>query len=455
MKTLYIQNKDLTVDKKNTFLTTDISSGTTLTVQSIVGFAINKIVCIGEIGEENSEIVKTHSSTVPTGTTITLLAALTFSHNRGAKVYLINYNQVEVSWSATTTGVKTVLDTIDIQSDQDETIYNDSVKTSGYYFTRFKDSINTTYTEYSDPVAYAGYGANTVWAIKNRALKDLGEKVDGIIITDSWLNEALWEGRRELDEDEGVGRWSFRIKRNANVDSIIPGTYQMTLPTDLRRPNTAENILSIRIGQDSRPLEYQDIVRFNKNYYGIQHTTLDGAVADTDTSISLIDSGDFDESGTISVAAVSVATIVDSITYTANTEATETLSGVTGIQTGGHTTGRDVWQNASFGLPSAFTVNGENKKAEFDLPFNDDYAGENVYMDYYATLPVYDSDSDVLDEPEYGLFVDFLKWKIKYRKSNGNLSPAKDGDYLLWEKKKKSFIAKERLGQDIYIIPDI
>jgi len=78
-----------------------------------------------------------------------------------------------------------------------------------------------------------------------------------------------------------------------------------------------------------------------------------------------------------------------------------------------------------------------------------------VYMDYYATLPVYDSDSDVLDEPEYGLFVDWLKWKIKYRKSNGNLNPAKDGDYLLWEKKKKSFIAKERLGQDIYIIPDI
>ena len=455
MKTLFIQNKNLTIDKKNTFLTTDISSGSTLTVQSIVGFAINKILCIGEIGEENSEIVKTHSSTAPSGTTITLLSALTFSHNRGTKVYLIDWNQAEVSWCATKTDTKTVLATIDIQSDQAETIYKDSAKTSGYYFTRFKDSINTTYTDYSDPVAYAGYGANTVWAIKNRALDDLGEKIDGKIITNSWLNEALWEGRRELDQDEGISKWSFRIKRNANVGSIIPGTYQLILPPDLRRPNTAENILSIRIGQDGRPLDYQDTVRFNKNYYGIYHTTLNGAVADTDTSITLTASGDFDESGTIKVAAVSVATTIDSIDYTANNEATNTLSGVTGIKTDGHTSGREVWQDASFGLPSAFTIDGENKKAEFDLPFDDDYAGEIVWMDYYSALPVYDSDSDELDEPEYDLFVDFLKWKIKYKKSNGTLSPAKDGDFLLWEKKKKSFIVKEQLGQSVYFIPDI
>jgi hypothetical protein len=192
MKNLYILNTDLTVDKKNTFLTTDISSGgSTLTVRSIVGLAIDKIICIGEIGEENSEIVKTHSATAPTGTTITLASTLTFNHNRGTKVYIIDYDQIEVSWCATTTGVKTVLDTINIQSDQDETLYSDITETTGYYFSRFKDSINTTYSDYSDPIAFGGLGANTVWSIKHRALTDLGEKVDGEIISDSWLNEAL------------------------------------------------------------------------------------------------------------------------------------------------------------------------------------------------------------------------------------------------------------------------
>ena len=456
MKTLFISNTDLTTDQKNTFLTTDIASGgSTLTIQSIVGFAINKILYIGE-GEENSEIVKTHSSTAPSGTTVTLSSALTFSHNRGTKVYIIDYNQVEISWSATTTGTKTVLDTIDIQPDQDETIYKDEAKTSGYYFSRFVNDIPTpdTYSNYSDPIPYTGYGANTVWSIKNRALSDLGEKIDGKIISNSWLSEALWEGRRELDQDKGISKWSFRIKRNANVGDIIPGTYQLTLPTDLRKPNTNENILSLRIGQDSRSLTYEDIVRFNRHYQGVHHTTLNGAVADTDTEITLTDSGDFDESGTIKVAAVDVATIVDSIVYTANTEATHELSGVTGIQTGGHTSGMDVWQNASFGLPTSYTINGEEKKAEFDIPFSDTYAGENIYSDYYATLPEYDSDADELDEPEYDLFINWLKWKIKYKKSNGKLKPTKDGDYLEWSKRKVDLISKEKLGQNIYFIPN-
>jgi hypothetical protein len=457
MRTLFINNNDLTVDKKSTFLTTDIVSGSsTLSVISIIGFAVNQILCIGEIGEENSEIVKTHSSTAPSGTTITLASALTFSHNRGTKVYIIDYDQVEISWAATTTGTKTVLDTISIQSDQDETIYKDESKSSGYYFSRFVNSVPTpdTYSDYSDPISYSGYGANTVWAIKNRALNDLGEKIDGVIISNSWLNEALWEGRRELDEDEGVGKWSFRIKRNYNAGSIIPGTYQLTLPTNLRKPNTAENILSIRIGEDGQPLDYEDIVRFNKNYQGIHHTTLGGAVADSDTSITLTDSGDFDESGSIYVAGDSVDDTIDTIAYTANAETTNIISGVTGIQTGGHGTSKDVWQNASFGLPTTYTINGEDKKAEFDIPFGNDYAGENIFMDYYSTLPDYDSDGDELDEKEYDLFVDWLKWKIKYKKSNGKLKPTEDGDYLLWEKKKKSFIAKERLGQDIYFVPD-
>ncbi len=455
MKTLFISNTDLTTDQKNTFLTTDIASGgSTLTIQSIVGFAINKILYIGE-GEENSEIVKTHSSTAPSGTTVTLSSALTFSHNRGTKVYIIDYNQVEISWSATTTGTKTVLDTIDIQPDQDETIYKDEAKTSGYYFSRFVNDIPTpdTYSNYSDPIPYTGYGANTVWSIKNRALSDLGEKIDGKIISNSWLSEALWEGRRELDQDKGISKWSFRIKRNANVGDIIPGTYQLTLPTDLRKPNTNENILSLRIGQDSRSLTYEDIVRFNRHYQGVHHTTLNGAVADTDTEITLTDSGDFDESGTIKVAAVDVATIVDSIVYTANTEATHELSGVTGIQTGGHTSGMDVWQNASFGLPTSYTINGEEKKAEFDIPFSDTYAGENIYSDYYTILPVYDSDADILDEPFYDIFVPYLKYKIKYLKSNGKLNLTSDPDFLLWEKGKNNAIIQERLGQDIYIIP--
>ena len=238
---------------------------------------------------------------------------------------------------------------------------------------------------------------------------------------------------------------SFRIKRNYNAGSAIPGTYQLTLPTDLRKPNTAEHILSLRIGQSGQPLDYQDIVRFNQNYYAIQRTTLNGVVGASDTTIVLTDSGDFDESGDIRVAAATIGGTIDVIAYTGNTETTNTLTGVTGIVTGGHATGKVVWQDANFGLPTAYTIDGENKKAEFDIPFSDTYAGENIYMDYYTTLPAYDSDADTLDEPEYDLFNSWLRWKIKYLKSNGTLKPQEDGDYLEWSKRKNDLIDKEKM----------
>lgn len=446
---LFIQFPDISQNEK-TFLSADEAAAqTTLSVISGRNFSANEYVLVGNLGEEKAEIRKVSSQTDTTLVTDALL----FAHSRGTKIQFIPYNQIVISRS-TNAGVDyTPLDAIDIRPDSSETyIQRTTDASTDYYKYRFYNSTSTLYSAYSDPVIATGFADNSVWSIKKRALSQLGEKI-GDVISDEFLNEALWEGRRELDQDEGIGKWSFRIKRNANVGSIIPGTYQLTLPTDLRRPNTNENILSIRIGQDGQPLDYQDIVRFNKNYYGIYHTTLNGAVADTDTSIVLTDSGDFDESGTIKVAAVSVATIIDSIDYTANTEATNTISGVTGIQTGGHTTGMDVWQDASFGLPTAYTIDGENKKAEFDIPFDDDYAGENVYMDYYATLPERDSDSDLLDEPFYDIFIPFLKFKIKYLKANGNINLTTDSDFLLWERGKKTAIIKEKLGQSIYFVP--
>lgn len=447
---LFIAFPDISENEK-TFLSADEAIGqTTLSVISGRNFSANEYVLVGNVGEETAEIRKVSSQT----DTTLVVDALSSAHPRGTKIQFIPYNQIVVSRS-TNAGVDyTALSAANIRPDSSETyIQRASDASTDYYKYRFYNSTSALYSQYSDAVIGTGFADNSVYSIKKRALTQLGEKI-GDVITDEFLNEALWEGRRELDQDEAVSKWSFRIKRNVNVGSIIPGTYQLTLPADLRRPYTAENILSIRIGQSGQSLEYQDIVRFNKNYYGVLHTTLNGAVLDTDVSIVLTDSGDFDETGNIKVAAGAITGAIDSIDYTGNTEATNTITGVTGIQTGGHSTGKDVWQDASFGLPTAYTINGEEKKAEFDIPFADDYAGENIYFDYYTILPEYNSDSDILDEPIYDIFVNFLKYKIKYKKSNGKLDIRTDSDFLLWEKGKKNMINQERLGQDVYFIPD-
>jgi len=450
MKTITVDNTQLVKDKKYSFLSADVdAASSTITVESIIGFAINKILLIGPIGSNKSEIILTHASTAPTGDTATLVSNTVEAHSRGDKVTILDYNQIEISWEATTTpDSDDVLTTMDIQAGLPESIYNDSSKTSGYYFVRLKDSINTTYSDYSDPIPYVGYGTNTVFAIKERALNDLGEELDDKIITNEYLNTSLWEARRELDNDKRVLKWSFRQKFNQDVGTITPGTWKMAVPTDLRDPNTPKNILSLRVGRNRRKLEYQDMNRFNQNYVNSAHTTLDGAITTTDTEITLSDSGDFDESGTLSVA----GDTIDSISYTSNSESTGVVSGVTGIVAAGHADAIDVWQGITSGEPTAFTIH--DGYIYFDCPFEDDLLSENIYMDYYGTLVEYDSDGDVLDEPETDMFVSWLKWKIKYKIKGGNIDKTKDTDYQDWLIRKDNLISKETMFQEVQLIPD-
>jgi len=87
--TFKVSNIELSQDKKATFLSADASAGgSTLTVKSIIGFSGSKILLVGEWGQEDTEIIKMSSAT---GTTITLASTLTYAHNQGTKVYLLDF----------------------------------------------------------------------------------------------------------------------------------------------------------------------------------------------------------------------------------------------------------------------------------------------------------------------------------------------------------------------------
>ena len=152
------------------------SSGT-LTVKNINKFAINKILLIGELGEENSEIIKTHASSAPSGSTITLASSTVYAHSAGTKVYIIQYDQVELSHTTTTTGSKTTLTTTlgtglaALEADDPQVVYQETEYTSGYYFARFKDSIAGTFSDYSDPLPYGGWASNQVGYLVDIALR--------------------------------------------------------------------------------------------------------------------------------------------------------------------------------------------------------------------------------------------------------------------------------------------
>lgn len=439
------------------YLEIDAARGDSTLTANGTFFSANQYIILGQPQQQRVEIVKISSVTE---TTITLTSSLVFSHSRGDVITFIEYNQI-VPERSTDAGVNfLVLSTIDINPQVPDThLQRTGDATTDVYRFRFYNSTSALYSGYSDNATASGYDDNSVFAIKKRALTQLGEKITDLI-TNDFLNDALNEARRIVDMGTAVVdgvpqrvlRWSFRTKFNADVGNVIPGAWSITAPTDLRDRNTYKNILGLRIGRQNFPCIYQDRRRFNQNYLNVAHTTLNGAILAGATSIILTSSGDFDTSGNIYVGAESISETKDSAAYTSNTLSTNTLGTVTGV-TSNHASGRDVWQQATFGIPSAYTI--DNGVIYFDVPFDDSYAGENIFMDYYQSLTAVDSDSDTIDEPFYDLYVSYLKFKIKSLKSNGSLNPKDDGDYILFQQGLSELVSQEISGQVVSFAPDI
>ena len=432
-------------ENEKTYFETDKDSGQTSISANGTNFAANDYVVLGKLGTEKSEIVRLSAAT---STTLTSTSATVFAHNRGDVISFTPYNQIVLERSTDAGSSYTPLTAVDIQADNHDTIIQRPTDAAtDYYRVRFYNSYSSLYSDYSDVIIGSGYADNSVFSIKKRALVSMGEKV-GDLITNEFLNDSLWEARREF---HGLlQRWSFRTKFNQIIANVLPGAWAVDAPTDLEDRNTNKNILELRLGRQNWPLEYQDNARFRQNYLNVAHSRLDDPITTGSTTIVLTDSGDFDESGNIVIAGIDSSQTRDTVAYTANDEITNTLSGVTGIAVS-KPASTEVWQNATFGTPRAYNINAA--KIYFDVPFADDIAGENVYMDYYSGLPDYDSDADILDEPNVDMFVSWLRYKIKYLKSNGSLDTENDADYKEWKRRGQSLVDAEILGQNIYMYP--
>lgn len=466
-KTLLTNNTDLTRDKRFTFLTEDIvSTGSTFRVQSILGFeslstSSGQIVCIGEIGMERTELLRTSITTSPSQSykEITLRDNMVFDHPQDTKVTIVDWNRVEAQWSATVSGSKSTLIAYPLQVDPSlkETVQVDASQTTGFYFIRFNETVGNTNSDWSDPIPFGGYDDNSVFSIKMRAVRAMGEEIDGNVITHEFLNESLWEARREYHL--APGKRPFRRKFNFVLGSAFTGSFRIEAPTDLEAPYTAENVYGVRIGTNQN-MSYYDKKQWDFDYMGKAHSTLDVPyVRGISTSIWLANGRDFAASGSIVIEG---ATIGYSKVSGSNNSLTITSHG--GWSASG---GSDAWQNASFGLPSQFSFWADPTGSSyiyFNRPIDTAYIGQNIYVDYYRTLVGYDSDGDILDEPSYDMFVDFLKFKIKERKTMGNIPVIRtrtgqvviaDADYQSYKQRMAAALANETLETDIRISPDI
>lgn len=457
-RNINISNTDLTTNKRGTFLTEDVVvGGSTLRVQSVLGFeslttSSGQIICVGPLGNERTELLRTSNSTGPSQSykEVTLRDTLNFDHPQDTPITIVDWNRAEVQWSVAATGTKSTLTAypVAIQPDQLETIFTDASKSSGFYFVRFNENIANASSDWSDAIPFAGFDDNSVYSIKRRALDRVGESIDGVVITNDFLNTSLWEARR--DYHNAPGKRPFRRNFNAVIGSALTGSFRIELPTDTERPYTAENIYGVRIGTNAN-MTYIDKKEWDFSYRGVAHSTLDVPYTrGTSTSIWLANGRDFSQSAVINIEGtpVSVTRITGSQnSFTVVSHGSWSASG-----------GSDAWENANYGLPDKFTVFANPAGSAyiyFNRPIETAYINQNIYADYYRTLLGYDTDGDVLDEPDYDMYPDYLAAKIKYRRQKGQVDLVNDPDFKIWLVKRNEALSREYVATDIRISPDI
>ena len=438
-----------------TYLDADVASGVSSLSANALDFNAGDYIVVGQPGSEKTEIIRIDPNTAPTATTITLASAISFSHNRGDLVRFIPYNQIEPQRSTNAGTSYSALSIINIRADASETYLQRSGDAATDLFKfRFYNSASGLYSGYSDPILSTGYGDNTIWSIKQRALNQLGEKRSDLI-NDQFLNDAIMEARRIADQNPAVLRWSFRTKFGATIGQMLAGQWSIAAPSDLRDRNSFKNILSLRFGSQNRPVVYQDRRRFNQNYLNVVHTTNPSLISSGATSMTLTSTHDLDTAGSLTIGGNSPGDLLMIISYSGNNKSTNTLTGVSGV-TRNISAGTDCWQRAVLGtssLPSAFTIDAG--MLYFDVPVGNQWDGQDMKGDYYSAIPTIDSDADTFDEPFYDLYVPYLKFKIKYLKANGKIDRDKDTDWEDWQNGLAELISQEVPGQHVNFVPDV
>ncbi len=411
MKILPINNSILVTNKKSTFLSASVSAAaTTITIESIKGFAVNQILLIGEIENEKSEIKHTHSSSAPSSSTVTLASALTFSHPQGTKIYIIDWDQVEISWAETKTGTKDVLTTINIQPDQKDTLYTDTAKASGFYFVRFKNSISNDFSDYSDPIPWEGFGDNTVgkiiqYALKRNKLKTFTDFIDYEFCIDE-INSCLKyiKGKKK--------KWTHLQEFDYTLGQTARGRYSISLPNNIWK-KSHKSVLDVRIGQ-SLSLKYADKTEWNDLMIGVVRTEVVSAGGD---NIVVANSTGLRSSGNVMIE----GKVIDYDSISGNT--------LQNVSDDDVTVGANVWQGAyQEGTPRNYTV--YNEKLFWWPMTSSSKPVQNIMADFWKEAPEVDSDGDEIDVYRFDMIKHWLSWVIRMELKNDGIRTFEDGDYM-------------------------
>lgn len=433
MAIVKIQNSTVIPGEPVSYLSTDVASASgTLTVKNISGLAINQVLVIGELGDENSEIIKTHASSAPSGTTVTLASNTVRAHSAGDPVYVALYDQVEFSTATTSGGSKSVLSTVTLWVDSETTEYTDTAGSTGFYYTRFKNSITSAFSGYTDEMAVGGWGSNTVGYMVDRTLRNLSLELSDVVTIEDcyeWINGGIRLIQGKLK------RWAEHYSYNAVLGQTSRGINTLAMPTDAYDRETNKSIISLRIGDNSK-LFYLSPGEFEAQINNINTTQVTTQAEISDTTLEIDNSYDFEDTGSVSVY---ISGTKYSITYTGITRSATAgvLTGVPASGTGSITVqipvDTNVWQGETEGIPMWFTV--RNSQLEWTPMTDANEDNKNIYADYAKVATSVDSDGDTIDFQRFDMLQSYLTFRMKMKARNDGELDFKDGYFTEYREK--------------------
>lgn len=405
MSFVKIANIDLLLDEPQSFVSSDTSSGvSTINVKNITGFTTNQALIIGYLGLQGSEIVKTHASTAPANGVITLASATVYPHSASTTITAVAYDQVEVSNAGTVTGTKTVLGTMGITVNSDSTNYNDTTSSTGYYFARFKNSITSVFSGYSDAIPVLGYTQLSPRSIIDASLGMINKKTSDVL-SDTFFFTEIDNCQMEVVRE--MKRWSFMQQFDKDIGQLSTGQWKIALPSDCDDQNTNKSIYNFKIGTGSN-LNWVDKEKWNDITQGMAHSSLASAISVNDVTITLIDSSNFQDTGTITVGA-------NTYSYSANNRSTNVLTIPASTTT--NSNGTDVFQGATSGTPSYWTTFGGY--VYFYPILDSTLNNRDAYMDYYTALQRTYTDTQPIILPDPTVVQYYLAWKALLKINSG------------------------------------
>jgi hypothetical protein len=215
-------------------------AATVLDVLSGLGFKVNQILLIGNYEEENAEVVKTHASTAPTDTQITLAAGAKFAHSTNTPVRLMPFDKFRIYQSNDGGQTYFLADTIDIRPDKIQTVYISPATTAAKFKIASYNSLTGLEGTLSDAIDGTGLDFGAVGAILDRVYDLYTDPSQKFIKSDEALLNYLNEGILDMwVRMTGLGK-GYGVKRTGTSSdpdvSLVSGQNLYSFLSDMLRP---------------------------------------------------------------------------------------------------------------------------------------------------------------------------------------------------------------------------